>query len=78
MSLKRPVSATGLRVFVGRETVKSSILDVFAGPPDTGVFSPSVQKTLYDSQKLILSKVPQVTVNTVEGTREQYSVTYVL
>lgn len=49
-------------VFLYRETVKTSILDVFAGPPDTGVFSPSVQKTLYDSQKLILSKIPQVNV----------------
>lgn len=51
---------SGLNFDTAWETAKASILDIFAGPPDTGVFSPSVQKTLYDSQKLILSKIPQM------------------
>ncbi|XP_013384613.1 uricase-like [Lingula anatina] len=40
--------------------VKSAILDKFAGPPDQGLFSPSVQHTLYLAQKQALSKVPQI------------------
>ena len=30
-------------MYVSRETVKSALLDVFSGPPHTGVYSPSVQ-----------------------------------
>jgi hypothetical protein len=30
--------------------VKSAILENFAGPPDTGVFSASVQQTIYLAQ----------------------------
>ena len=43
-----------------RLAVKNSVIDLFAGPPDTGLYSPSVQKTLYDIQKLALGKIPQV------------------
>lgn len=41
-------------------TVKDSIIDCFAGPPDEGIFSPSVQNTLYLAEKMTLDKVPQV------------------
>lgn len=41
-------------------TVKDAILDKFAGPPDTGVYSPSVQHTLYQAEKVVLEKVPEV------------------
>ncbi|XP_002740301.1 uricase-like [Saccoglossus kowalevskii] len=42
------------------ETVKAIILDNFAGPPDTGVYSPSVQNTMYLAQKQSFQKVPQI------------------
>lgn len=45
-----------------RNTVKDAILNVFAGPPDTGIFSPSVQNTLYLTEKLVLDTVPEVTL----------------
>lgn len=41
-------------------TVKDAILDKFAGPPDTGIYSPSVQHTLYQAEKVVLEKVPEV------------------
>ena len=40
--------------------MRETILEEFAGPADTGIFSPSVQKTLYDTQKSALAKIPQV------------------
>jgi urate oxidase len=43
-----------------RETVRDTIQEVFAGPADTGVFSASVQQSLYLTQKAILEKIPQV------------------
>lgn len=42
------------------DSVKDCILDKFAGAPDTGIFSPSVQNTLYLAEKMILDKVKQV------------------
>lgn len=42
------------------QIVKDCILDKFAGPPDTGLFSPSVQNTLYLAEKMVLDKVQQV------------------
>ena len=44
-----------------RDIAKKCILEVFAGPPVTGIQSPSVQKTLYDTAKLILERNPKVT-----------------
>lgn len=41
-------------------TVKDAILEKFAGPPDTGVYSPSVQHTLYQAEKTVLEKVSEV------------------
>lgn len=46
--------------------VKECILDKFAGPPEEGIFSPSVQNTLYLAEKMILDKVHQVNfLNTI-------------
>lgn len=39
---------------------KNTILDEFAGPPHTGVYSPSVQNTLYKAEERILSCIPQI------------------
>ncbi|KAF4083304.1 hypothetical protein AMELA_G00138450 [Ameiurus melas] len=41
-------------------TVKDSIIEKFAGPYDHGEYSPSVQKTLYDTQILVLERLPEV------------------
>nr|NP_001298623.1 uricase [Papilio polytes]BAM19066.1 urate oxidase [Papilio polytes] len=41
-------------------TVKDAILEKFAGPPDTGVYSPSVQHTLYQAEKMVLEKVSEI------------------
>ncbi|XP_071777986.2 uricase [Centroberyx gerrardi] len=40
--------------------VKETIIEKFAGPYDRGEYSPSVQKTLYDTQVLVLDRVPEV------------------
>ncbi|XP_036970190.1 uricase [Acanthopagrus latus] len=40
--------------------VKETIIEKFAGPYDSGVYSPSVQKTLYETQCLVLDRVPEV------------------
>ncbi|KAM9384999.1 uricase isoform 2-T3 [Pholidichthys leucotaenia] len=40
--------------------IKETIIEKFAGPYDRGEFSPSVQKTLYDTQVLVLDRVPEV------------------
>ncbi|XP_008294859.1 uricase [Stegastes partitus] len=40
--------------------VKETIIEKFAGPYDRGEFSPSVQKTLYDTQVLVLGRLPEV------------------
>ncbi|XP_061636795.1 uricase isoform X1 [Phyllopteryx taeniolatus] len=42
------------------KSVKDTITEKFAGPFDHGEFSPSVQKTLYDAQVLVLSRAPEV------------------
>lgn len=40
--------------------VKNTIIEKFAGPYDRGEYSPSVQKTLYESQVLVLNRIPEV------------------
>ncbi|XP_059197904.1 uricase [Centropristis striata] len=40
--------------------VKETIIEKFAGPYDRGEYSPSVQKTLYESQVLVLDRIPEV------------------
>ncbi|XP_043484195.1 uricase [Leptopilina heterotoma] len=41
-------------------TVKNCILENFAGPPKTGIYSPSVQNTLYRAEKHVLDKIDQI------------------
>lgn len=43
-----------------RDRVKETIIEKFAGPYDFGEYSPSVQKTLYDTQVLVLDRIPEV------------------
>ena len=38
------------------EAVKAGIMEGFYGPPSTGVYSPSVQFTLFEMAKLALKK----------------------
>jgi len=40
--------------------VKETIIERFAGPYDRGEYSPSVQKTLYETQVLVLERIPEV------------------
>ena len=40
--------------------MKTAFLDSFAGPIEIGSFSPSAQKTLYDTQLKTFGLVPQV------------------
>ncbi|KAM3620554.1 uncharacterized protein V6R79_025275 [Siganus canaliculatus] len=40
--------------------VKETIVEKFAGPYDCGEYSPSVQKTLYETQVMVLDRVPEV------------------
>lgn len=53
-------SVQGLDFDRASSEVKDSILYQFAGPSDTGLYSPSVQKTLYDAQKMAMARVPQI------------------
>lgn len=39
---------------------KNTILEEFAGPPQSGVYSPSVQNTLYKAEQTILNSIPQI------------------
>ncbi|XP_014668862.1 PREDICTED: uricase-like [Priapulus caudatus] len=48
------------------EVVKSSILEEFGGPSDTGVFSPSVQHTLYLTIKTAMAKVQEIDLMEIE------------
>ncbi|KAI5614690.1 uricase [Silurus asotus] len=43
-------------------SVKETIIERFAGPYDRGEYSPSVQKTLYDTQILVLERLPEASV----------------
>ena len=43
--------------------MKETIIEKFAGPYYRGEFSPSVQKTLYETQVLVLDRVPEVGLN---------------
>lgn len=47
-------------------TVKDCILDEFAGDPIRGLFSPSVQKTLYDTAQKAISKISQIETMSME------------
>ena len=45
------------------DMVRSTICEVFAGPAKHGIHSASLQKTLYDTEKMVLERVPQVMVD---------------
>ncbi|KRT84431.1 hypothetical protein AMK59_640, partial [Oryctes borbonicus] len=53
-------TASGVDFDAAWDAVKDCIIDKFAGHPETGVFSPSVQNTLYLVEKMVLDKVPQI------------------
>lgn len=55
-------TANGVDFDAAWSTVKDCVIDCFAGPPDEGIFSPSVQNTLYLAERMALDKVPQVGV----------------
>lgn len=40
--------------------MKETIIEKFAGPYDCGEYSPSVQKTLYSTQVMVLDRIPEV------------------
>ncbi|NXC16728.1 URIC Uricase, partial [Corythaeola cristata] len=42
--------------------IRDCILEAFSGPPDSGEYSPSYQKTVNRIQMLVLSKTPQVQI----------------
>jgi urate oxidase len=42
------------------EGIKATLAETLYGPPDTGVFSPSVQATLFHMAKAVLAKYPEV------------------
>ena len=50
------------------DLVKSTICEVFAGPAKHGIHSASLQKTLYDTERLVLERVPQVIVDAIDIT----------
>lgn len=40
--------------------MKEIIINTFTGPAETGVFSPSVQNTLYFAERTILDDIPEI------------------
>ncbi|XP_062834162.1 uricase isoform X2 [Anolis carolinensis] len=56
-------------------TAHESALDAFAGPPETGHYSPSYQKTVNCVQEYILEKIPQVEEVEVICSNIHYSLT---
>lgn len=53
-------------------TVKNIIIRKFAGDPNVGVSSPSVQNTLYLTQKEVLDVVPEVGVISMTMPNKHY------
>lgn len=53
-------------------SVLETVLDVFAGPADKGIFSPSVQLTQHQTQNLILKKIPQIDKVTILMPNKHY------
>ena len=52
-------SLAGLDFDTAYDQIQDIMLDVFAGPTDTGVYSKSVQQTQHKTQAAILERVPQ-------------------
>lgn len=40
--------------------MRDTVIEKFAGPYHCGEYSPSVQKTLYETQVLVLDRIPEV------------------
>ncbi|XP_054836347.1 uricase-like [Eublepharis macularius] len=55
-------------------TAHEAALDAFAGPPETGHYSPSYQRTVYCIQTYILERVPQIEEVEVIMSNIHYSV----
>jgi len=53
-------SLAGLDFDAAYADIQAVMLDVFAGPTDTGIYSRSVQQTQHETQAAILDLVPQV------------------
>lgn len=56
-----------------RLTVKECILEKFAGEPKKGIFSPSVQNTLYLAAKMVLDRVEEVSAAVPRGGNSSYN-----
>lgn len=54
------------------ETVKNIVLEVFAGPADKGIFSASVQNTLYLIARSSLAAIPQLEKMELEFPNKHY------
>jgi urate oxidase len=63
-------TASGVNFDKVWQTVKNCILENFAGPPESGINSPSVQNTLYLAEKCVLSKISQVILPVTQDYRE--------
>jgi len=53
-------AGTNLDYDAAYDKVKAIVLDVFAGPADKGIFSPSVQHSQNQTQKMILKEIPEI------------------
>lgn len=51
---------TGFDFDAAWKEVRDTIIKRFAGPYDVGEYSPSVQKTLYETQLMVLERIPEV------------------
>lgn len=59
-SIKNPKSYLIRFYCLYRKCVKETIIEKFAGPYNHGEYSPSVQHTLYNTQVLVLERIPEV------------------
>jgi len=62
----------GLGFCKAYRTVEKAILDIFAGPVNTGIYSPSVQNTQFLAQKFVLDEIPQVEEVTMSMPNRHY------
>ena len=55
-----------------REQIRSILQEAIFGPPDTGIYSPSLQATIYDGACMVLSSLPQVESITIHTPNLHY------
>lgn len=53
-------------------SIQDTMLEVFAGPADVGIFSSSVQQTQFLTQKTIMDRIPQVSEMTISMPNRHY------